>query len=150
MLPREEKQNGIVQAQQIEDGCAHTSARQARAFKSEAGITDKLMNFTDTQLQACFELKLSDQTSGVPANLKEVGALIATHDWFRMTEGAHSSRVHETIECLLSPRLRPGLQGWFQRPDSNRGTAAIEFRDRLNQLAGERLEQAQDLPLNPS
>ena len=108
------------------------------------------MNFTDTQLQACFELKLSDQMNGIPADLREVGALIATHDWFRMLEGAHSTRVHETIERLLSPGLRPGLQGWFRRPDSTRGTAAIEFRDRLNQLAGERLEQAGHLPLKPS
>lgn len=107
------------------------------------------MNFTDTQLQACFELKLVDQMSGVPAELREVGALVATHDWFRMLEGAHSSRVHETIERLLSPGLRPELQGWFRRPESNRGTAAIEFRDRLNQLAGERLEQAKGPPRNP-
>jgi len=146
----EEKRSGIVQAQQTEDGCARVKAGRATAFKSEGGITNELMNFTDTQLQACFELKLGDQMNGVPADLREVGALIATHDWFRMLEGAHSSRVHETIERLLSPRLRPGLHGWFRRPDSNRGTAAIEFRDRLNQLAGERLEQAEGPALNPS
>jgi hypothetical protein len=92
------------------------------------------MNFTDKQLQACFELKLADQAGGVPPELREVSALIATHDWFRMLEGAHSSRVHETIELLLSPSLRPGLHGWFRRPGSNQGTAATELRDRLNQL----------------
>jgi hypothetical protein len=78
-------------------------------------------NFTDTQLQACFELKLADQPGGVPSELHEVGALIATHDWFRMLEGSHSERVHETIERLLSPELRPGLHRWYRRPAQTRG-----------------------------
>jgi hypothetical protein len=104
------------------------------------------MNFTDTQLQACFELYLTE-ARGVSDEFREVSALVATHDWFRMLEGPHSSRVHETIERLLSPAVRPGLHRWYRRPDANLGAAATEFRDQLSQLAGERLEKAEDLTL---
>jgi hypothetical protein len=114
----------------------------------DASGTD--VTFTDTQLQACFELKLIDQAADLPDELREVGALMATHDWFRMLEGFHSARVHETTERLLSPGLRPGLRRWYRHPAINLGTAAIEFRDRLSRVAGERLEQAEDLPVNPS
>jgi len=102
------------------------------------------MIFADTQLQACYELYLTD-ARGVSDELREVSALLATHDWFRMLEGSHSSRVHETIEHLLSPGLRPGLHGWYRRPGGDLGAAAIEFRNQLSQLAGERLETAKDL-----
>ena len=108
----------------------------------------KIMNFTDTQLQACFELYLAE-ARGVSDELQEVSALLATHDWFRTLEGSHSSRVQETIERLLSPALRPGLHRWYRRPGANLGAAATEFRDQLSQLAGERLEQAENLPVKP-
>src|ERR1051325_9503839 len=95
------------------------------------------MNFTDTQLQACFDLNFAEapRNSG---ELRQVGALIATHDWFRMIEGPHSSRVHETIDHLLSAALRAELRRWYRRPGGNGGTAAIELRDHLSRLAGER------------
>jgi hypothetical protein len=108
----------------------------------------KIMNFTDTQLQACFELYLAE-ARGVSDELQEVSALLATHDWFRMLEGSHSSRVQETIEHLLSPALRPGLHRWYRRPGANLGAAATEFRDQLSHLAGERLEKAEPLALRP-
>jgi hypothetical protein len=100
------------------------------------------MNFTDTQLQACFELYLTE-ARGVAAEFREVSALLATHDWFRMLEGSHSPRVQETIERLLSPAVRPGLRRWYRRPDTKLGAAATEFRDQLSQLAGARLEAAE-------
>jgi hypothetical protein len=102
----------------------------------------KIMNFADTQLQACFELYLTG-ARGVSDELREVSALLATHDWFRMLEGPHSPRVQETIEHLLSPPLRPGLRRWYRDPGANLGAAATEFRDQLSQLAGERLEKAE-------
>ena len=108
----------------------------------------KIMNFTDTQLQACFELYLTE-ARGVCDELREVSALLATHDWFRMLEGSHSSRVQEIIERLLSPALRPGLRQWYRRPGANPGAAATEFRDQLSQLAGERLEKAENLAIKP-
>ncbi len=108
-----------------------------------------VMDFTDTQLQACFELYHAE-ARGVSNELREVSALLATHDWFRMLEGPHSPRVQETIERLLSPALRSGLHRWYRHPAAKLGPAAIEFRDQLSRVAGERLEQAEDLPLNPS
>ena len=106
------------------------------------------MNSTDTQLQACFELYLAG-ARGVSDELREVSALLATHDWFRMLEGPHSPRVQETIERLLSPPLRPGLRRWYRRPGIGLGAAATEFRDQLSQLAGEPLEKAVHLPPKP-
>ena len=97
------------------------------------------MNFTDTQLQACFDLHFAEADAG-PPELRELGALIATHDLFRMLEGLHSSRVHETIEHLLLPTLRPVLRSWYQRLGAETNSAATEFWDHLSQLAGERLE----------
>lgn len=108
----------------------------------------RIINFTDTQLEACFELNFAD-AGGVSDELRQVGALITTHNWFRMIEGPHSARVHETIEHLLSPGLRPGLHRWYRRPGANLGSAAIEFRDQLSQLAGERLDVVEELPLKP-
>jgi hypothetical protein len=108
----------------------------------------KIMNFTDTQLQACFELHLKE-ARGVSDELQEISALLATHDRFRMLEGSHSSRVQETIERLLSPSLRAGLHQWYRRPGADLGAAAIEFRNQLSQLAGKRLEEAEDLALKP-
>jgi hypothetical protein len=108
----------------------------------------KIMNFTDTQLQACFELYLTE-ARGFSDELREVSASLATHDWFRMLEGSHSSRVQETIERLLSPALRPGLHRWYRRPGANLGAAATEFRGQRSHLAGERLEKPEHRPLKP-
>ena len=107
------------------------------------------MNFTDTQLQACFELRLADQVSDISSELRKVGALIAAQDWFQMIEGRHSARVHETIEHLLSPGLRPRLREWYRRPGLQLGATAVEFRDHLSRLAGERLEHGK-ASLKPS
>jgi hypothetical protein len=67
-----------------------------------------------------------------------------------MLEGPHSARVHETIERLLSPGLRSGLRDWYRRPALHLEAAAAQFRDHLSRMAGERLEHAEDLPLNPA
>ena len=99
------------------------------------------MNFDDTQLKACFERNFAEAL-GASTELREVGALIATHDWFRMIEGAHSSRVHEAIDHLLAPGLRPGLRGWYRRPGAELSSAATQLRDQLSQLAGEKLGHA--------
>jgi len=97
------------------------------------------VNFTDPQLQKCYDRNLAaaPESSG---ELRQVGALIAAHDVFRMMEGPHSPRVHEAIEHLLLPTLRPGLRNWYRRPGAEADSAATEFRDQLSQLAGERLE----------
>lgn len=94
------------------------------------------MTFCDSQLQECYDGNLRQ---GVDRSdeVREVRALIATHDTFQMLEGAHSQRVHETITCLLRPEHRPGLRRWFQRAGVVPDRASGEFRSRLSQLAGE-------------
>lgn len=103
------------------------------------------MHFTDSQLQRCFENNLAAAT-GFPSELRQIQALIATCEVFQMFEGPHAARVHEIIERLLLPELRPLLRQWYQRTGANDGPAEIGLRDRLSQLAGERLEKATENP----
>jgi len=107
------------------------------------------VNFTDPQLQKCYERNLTG-AGGFSDELRQISALIAAHDLFQMLEGSHSARVHETIERLLLPELRPGLRCWYQRSEADLNPAAVGFRDQLSQLAGERLEDVTHVPLNPS
>jgi hypothetical protein len=107
------------------------------------------MNFTDSQLQKCYESNLAE-AADLSGELRQVRALIAVHDLFQMLEGPHSSRVHETIWHLLLPRLRPGLRCWYQRSGADKDFAAVALRDHLSQLAGEQLEDIADIPHNLS
>jgi hypothetical protein len=107
------------------------------------------MNFRDTQLQKCYDQNLSE-ASDASEDLRQVRALIATHDVFQTFEGPHSARVHETLEILLSADMRPGLRRWYQRPGAETDFATLEFRDQLSQLTGERLEIAAEFSHNPS
>jgi hypothetical protein len=95
--------------------------------------------FTDTQLQACFERNLTD--TDATDELRQVRALMATYDWFRVLEGPHAPRVHDTIDLLLSRELRPSLQRWYRRPGAClEGAGAVAIRDYLSRLAGEKLD----------
>ena len=97
-----------------------------------------IVNFTDTQLQACFERNLAETDAA--DELRQVRALMATHDWFRMLEGTQSQRVHDTIELLLSRELRPDLHRWYGSPGAHLDAEAVTLRNHLSQLAGERLD----------
>ena len=97
------------------------------------------MDFIDPLLQRCYESNFT-QAGGFSGELPHVRALIAAHDLFQMLEGPHSARVHETIEHLLLPTLRPVLRSWYQRPGADGDPAAIALRDHLSQLVGEKLE----------
>jgi hypothetical protein len=108
-----------------------------------------VVNFNDPQLKECYDRNF-ETVVGFSDEMRQVCALIATHDFFQMMEGPHSARVHETIDHLLSPRLRDGLREWYRRCGAEMDRAAIEFRDQLSQLAEERLEDPADMPLNPS
>ena len=78
-----------------------------------------IVNFADTQLQACFERNLAGVD--LADELRQVRALMLTHAWFRMLEGPHSNRVHDTIDVLLSRELRLGLQQpWRSRRQDHR------------------------------
>ncbi len=107
------------------------------------------MNFKDTQLQQCYDRNLVG-AGDVSGDLCQVRALIATHDLFQMLEGAHSTRVHETVEHLLAARLRPELRRWYQRSGAETDSATVEFREQLSQLAGERLENVAESSDHPS
>src|ERR1700746_2603163 len=72
------------------------------------------VTFTDSQLQACFERNLAD--TDATDELRQVRALMATYDWFKVVEGPHAQRVHDTIDLLLSRELRPSLHRWYGRP----------------------------------
>lgn len=98
-----------------------------------------IVSFTDSQLQKCYENNFAE-ACGFSDELRQVRALIAVHDFFQTLEGPHSSRVHETIEHLLVPGLRPGLRCWYQRSGADRNPGAVTLRDHLSQLAGEKLE----------
>jgi hypothetical protein len=95
--------------------------------------------FADPQLQKCYDSSLSEAADSA-GDLRQVRALIATHDLFQMLEGAHSARVHETIEHLLLPGLRPGLRRWYQRTEAVPDRAAVELKALLSQLAAERFD----------
>jgi hypothetical protein len=108
-----------------------------------------IMDFTDQQLQKCYEKNFA-VTGGHPEGQCQVRALIATYDVFQMFEGNHSARVHETMDQLLSLPLRPGLRGWYQRAGAEKDFGAHVLRDRLSQLAGEKLEGSTEISNNPS
>ena len=98
------------------------------------------MTFTDAQLQKCYNQNFSEANDG-SESLRQIHALMAVHDWFQLMEGQHSTRVHEVMDHLLLPELRVGLRGWYQRPGADTDSATVEFRTKLNGLAGERLEK---------
>ncbi len=99
--------------------------------------------FHDPQLQQCYATNLAG-AGDISDELGQVRALLAVHEMFQMLEGAHSARVHETIEHLLLPGLRPELRRWYQRSGAETDSATTTFRDHLSQLAGERLEVGTD------
>jgi len=106
------------------------------------------MNFTDPQLQKCYEKHFAEACD-VSAELRQVRALIAAHELFQMLEGPHSSRVHETIWHLLLPKLRPALRCWYRRSGAAKNSTIVALRDHLSRLAGETLENAADIPHSP-
>lgn len=107
------------------------------------------MNFKDTQLQQCYDRNLVE-AGDASGDLRQVRALIATHDFYQMLEGDHSARVHETMEHLLSAGLRPELRRWYQQPGAGTDYATVKFRDHLSRLAGERLEIPTEIPHHPT
>ncbi len=97
------------------------------------------VNFNDAQLQKCYANSL-EEAIDAPGDLRPIGALIATCNLFRMLEGPHSARVHETLDQIVSAGLRPALRSWYQCSAPDMNSVAVEFRKQLNKLTGERLE----------
>jgi hypothetical protein len=100
-------------------------------------------------VQQCYDVHLGKVGNSL-GDLGPVYALMATHNWFAMLEGTHSTKVHETIDRLISAEMRPSLRHWYGRSGLEMDSIAIEFRNLLSRLAGERLEITPEIPLNPS
>ncbi|MCI0744614.1 MAG: hypothetical protein L0Y58_04330 [Verrucomicrobia subdivision 3 bacterium] len=96
-------------------------------------------NFQDSQLRECYDQSFA-AGQGVIEEFRQVSALITAYDLFRLIEGVHSPRVHEAVQHLLLPHLRPVLRRWYRRSGAAIDRAAIELRNYLSQLAGEKLE----------
>ncbi len=107
------------------------------------------MKFKDAQLQECYNRNFVE-TSGFSDDLRQVGAVLAVHDFFQMLEGPHSERVHETVQVLTSAELRPALREWYERCRTGISAAETAFRDHLNELTGERFGIGLDTISNPS
>lgn len=95
------------------------------------------MTIRDAQLQKRFERVIST-VQGCPSNQLPVYGLLDAWHWFHLLEGEESSRSSEAIELLLSPELRPALRDWYHRWGDQMNPFAIEFRDHLSEIAGER------------
>ena len=95
------------------------------------------MTFRDAELQKRFERVISTAQHCPPDQLP-VCALLDACQWFRLIDGDRSPRSTEAIELLLSPELRPALRDWYRRFGHEMNPFAIEFRDLLSALAGER------------
>jgi hypothetical protein len=129
---------------------AHRTEDEVPAVRPAHGSEPPhIVTFNDPQLQRCYASKLGE-AGDASGDLRQVRALVATHELFRMLEGSHSARVHEVIEHLLSAQMRPALRLWFQRPGADADSAASGFRDQLSSLADERLENPSAAPDNPS
>jgi len=107
------------------------------------------VTFQDTQLQQYYDLHLGKVANAL-GELGPVHTLIAAHVWFAMLEGAHSARVHEIIDRLLSAPMRPALRRWYGRSGVEIDSTAVDVRSQLSRLAGERFDSMPEIPLNPS
>jgi hypothetical protein len=96
-----------------------------------------IMTFRDAQLQKRYERVISS-VQGYPPDQLPIWALFDAWNWFRLIEGAESPRAGEALELLLSPELRPALREWYRRTGEQMNPFAIEFRDQLSEIAGER------------
>jgi hypothetical protein len=94
------------------------------------------VKFTDSELQQHVE-RVIPKVKSLPAEQRPIFALMDAYGRFAVTDGEQSARVREIIQLLLSPELRPALRSWYLGNGDRMNPSAIEFRDRLAQLAGE-------------
>jgi len=96
-----------------------------------------LMQFSDPQLKQHYDKTIACFTGSQPEQIS-ILALLDAWNWFQLIEGEQSPRVTEALELLLSPELRPDLRAWFKHHGNNMNDSALQFRDRLSALAGEK------------
>ena len=95
------------------------------------------MTFRDAKLQQHCE-RVASLASGCPTDQLPVLGLLDAWHWFHVVEGDDSPRTREALEHLLSTELRPALREWYYRWGATMNPFALEFRDRLSELAGEK------------
>jgi hypothetical protein len=95
------------------------------------------MTINDPQLKAHVERVVRLMT-GLPDETRPVCGLLDGYDWFCRADGAVSPQAREALHLLLSEELRPALRQWYQTCGDKMNPAALEFRQRLSGLAGER------------
>ena len=66
-----------------------------------------IVNFKDTQLQQCYDRNLLE-AGDASGDLRQVRALIATHDLFQMLEGAHSTKSPRDDGASPLDAIAPG------------------------------------------
>lgn len=96
------------------------------------------MTINDPQLKAHVERVVRLMTS-LPEDIRPVCGLLDGYDWFNRIDGDTSGSAREALALLLSAELRPALRSWYQRCGSDMNTAALELRQHLSHLAGEKL-----------
>ena len=92
------------------------------------------MKFKHTELQKHVD-RAASLITGLPDDERPVFGLMDAWYWFRVTQGEESPIA---VELLLSTDRRPALRNWYRRCGESMNPAAIEFRDFLSRLAGER------------
>ena len=96
------------------------------------------MKFKDPEWERIYELNISSASYIDEIQERQVFALFGIVDWFRGIEGDDSLRLKEAIDHLLSTELRPALRSWYRRFGADMNPTAIQFREQLSLLAGER------------
>jgi hypothetical protein len=97
-----------------------------------------IVKFRDEQLEQHFGRTMSLPAGGLPEEQRQIRALMDAYGWFHLIEGEQSPRVAEAIEHLLSPELRSALRDWYKRAGDDMNPAAMDFRERLSELSGEK------------
>jgi hypothetical protein len=112
--------------------------RESTVMKPDSEPPATAPKFTEPQMQKYYEASF-DETDNASDERCQVRGLMAVHDLSHMLEGPHSLGVHEAIGLLLSLKLRPELREWYQRSGTAGNSKAIVLRDRLSEMAGEKL-----------
>jgi hypothetical protein len=94
------------------------------------------MTFRDPQLEQHYRRVVSLNGS---SDVAAVCALLDAWHRFHLLEGDDSPQTREALELLLSSELRPALRSWYSRQGDDMNPAALEFRQRLGGMAGEKL-----------
>ena len=95
------------------------------------------MTIKNPQLKTRVERVVALMTD-LPEETRPICGLLDAYNFYRLAEGADSPQAGEALRLLLSEELRPGLRHWYRKWGNEMNPAAIEFREHLSTLAGER------------